>query len=113
MTNDKPALPEATELTLWKKPACPQCIGADLGFKAQKITPVYKELLADENAGAVAAFKANGFQQAPIIQFPAVIDGDEVLFEERTVTGNQVDDIAAYAAAVRELAARQEALIAA
>ena len=113
MTNDKPALPEATELTLWKKPACPQCTGADLGFKAKGIKPAYKELLAPENADALAAFKANGLMQAPIIQFPAVVDGDEVLFEARAVTGNRVDLIDAYAAAVKTLSARQEELVAA
>ena len=113
MTDTKPALPEATQLTLWKKPACPQCTGATLGLAGEGVTPEFKELLAAENAGALAAFKANGFASAPIIQFPAVVDGDEVLFAAKTVAGNQVNDIEAYGAAVRELAARRELLVAA
>lgn len=108
MTDTKPALPTATELTLWRKPACPQCTGAKLGMTAAGLTPAFKELLADENAAHLEAFKANGLQSAPIIQFPAVVDGDEVLFEAKTVAGNQVDDYTDYARALRELATRRE-----
>ena len=103
----KPALPVAEEATVWEKPACPQCMGAKLGLKAQGVTPAIKSLVTDP--AALALFKASGFASAPILQFPAVVDGDEVLFEATTVAGNQVDVIGQYGAAVKELAARQQA----
>ncbi len=108
MTDTKPALPKATEVTMWKKPACVQCMGATLHFKSKKITPAIKELFDEANADALAAFKANGIMQAPILQFPDVYDGDELVFEAQTVTGNRVDVIDDYAAAIAKVAARAE-----
>jgi len=110
MTDPKPALPEVTAPTLWSKPACPQCTGAKLGFTAAGVQPDIRQLL--EEPGALTAFKTAGFTSAPIIQFPEVRDGDEVLFEAKTVAGNQVDDIAAYGAAVKTLASRRELIAA-
>lgn len=110
MTDTKPALPTATEATVWEKPACPQCFGAKLGLKGQGVTPLIRSLV--EEPDALHAFKAHGFASAPILQFPTVRDGDEVLFEGKTVAGNQVDVIEAFGAAQRELAARSELIAA-
>lgn len=107
MTDSKPALPVVTEATIWEKPSCPQCIGAKLGLKGQGIAPAIKSLI--EDPATLAVFKANGFASAPILQFPSVIDGDEVLFAGKTVAGNQVHDIEAFGAAQRELAVRHAA----
>lgn len=108
MTDQKPALPIVTEATVWSKPACPQCIGAKLGLKGQLgHEPAIRSLI--EDPAALAVFKANGFSSAPILQFPEVADGDEVLFETTTVAGNQVNVIEEFGAAVKELAAREAA----
>lgn len=104
MTDTKPALPEATQPTVWQKPSCPQCTGAKLGLKGEGVVPELRELLADENAEVLAAFKAHGFASAPIIQFPAVRSGDEVLFEATTVAGNRIDIIQQYGKALRAAA---------
>lgn len=108
MTNDKPALPVVTEATVWEKPSCPQCFGAKLGLKGQGIIPDIRSLV--EEPAALAVFKAHGFASAPILQFPSIFDGDEQLFEGRTVAGNQVDVIEAYGAARRVLTARENVL---
>lgn len=107
MTDTKPALPTVTEATVWEKPACPQCIGAKLGLKAQGVTPAIKSLLADP--ATLPMFKAHGFSSAPILQFPTIVDGDEVLFESTTVAGNQVDVIEAFGAATKARLARDAA----
>ncbi|SDH37297.1 hypothetical protein [Microbacterium sp. 77mftsu3.1] len=101
------ALPAVEEMTLWQKPSCSQCIGAKLGLKAKGVTPVFKELLADENADNLQLFKNAGLASAPILQFPAVTFGDEVLFTATTVAGNRADVIEQYGAALKALAARE------
>lgn len=103
---DKPALPTVTEATVWEKPACPQCFGAKLGIKSQGIVPAIRSLVTEP--GALAVFKAHGFASAPILQFPTVRDGDEVLFTGVTVAGNQVEVIEAFGAATKTLTARVE-----
>jgi hypothetical protein len=100
--------PAVTELTIWTKTPCPQCIGAKLQFKSKHLVPFERAIAAPENADDFAALRAAGVAQAPIIQFPEVRDGDEVLFAARTTTGNQVDLIDAYADAERTLASRRE-----
>lgn len=100
--------PAVDELTIWTKTPCPQCIGAKFAFKSEQLTPVERVLTAEENAADFAVLRAAGVAQAPVIQFPEVRDGDTVLFPARTTTGNQVDLIAQYAAASRELAQRRE-----
>lgn len=104
MTDIKPALPIVTEATVWEKPSCPQCIGAKLGLKGQGVTPDIRSLVTEPEA--LATFKANGLASAPILQFPAVLDGDEVLYAGGTFAGNQVNEIEAFGAARRTLAAR-------
>ena len=109
MTDSKPALPVASEPTVWEKPSCPQCFGAKLGLKGQGVAPAIRSLVNEPEA--LAAFKANGFASAPILQFPAVLDGDEILYAGGTFAGNQVDEIEQYGAAVREVAAREAARV--
>lgn len=104
MTDPKPTLPAVTEATVWEKPSCPQCIGAKLGLKAHGITPTIRSLV--EDLDTLDVFKAHGFASAPILQFPAVTAGDEVLFEATTVAGNQVTVIEAFGKATKELASR-------
>lgn len=111
MTDTKPALPAVTEATVWEKPSCPQCIGAKLGLKGQGITPAIRGLLTEPEA--LAVFKANGFASAPILQFPAVVDGEDVLYEGGTFAGNRVDEIEKFGAATRELSERRAAPLAA
>jgi glutaredoxin len=101
-------LPAVSELTLWTKPSCPQCTGAKLGFKGEGVVPVELNITAPEHAATFDTFKAAGVAQAPVLQFPEVSDGAEVLFEAMTTVGNQVDVIKAYGQAVRELAVRTE-----
>lgn len=104
MTDSKPDLPVVTHATVWKKPSCPQCFGAIRGLESQGVVPDLREL--PEEPEALAAFKGNGFASAPILQFPAVIDGDEVLYKGGTFAGNQVLEIEAFGKAQRELAER-------
>lgn len=104
MTDSKPDLPVVTEATVWEKPSCPQCFGAKLGLKGQGVTPDIRSLVNEPDA--LAIFKANGLASAPILQFPAVIDGDKVLYKGGTFAGNQVDEIEAFGAATRLLATR-------
>lgn len=104
MTDNKPALPTVTEATVWEKPSCPQCFGAKLGLKSQGVTPEIRSLV--EEPDALSTFKAHGLASAPILQFPSVIDGDEVLYAGGTFAGNQVNEIEAFGAARRTLAAR-------
>ena len=98
-------IPTVTELTLWKKPVCPQCTGASRWMDHHGLVYQEQELTAEENFEQLKQFKSAGFAQAPIIQFPEVRDGDEVLFEAQTVTGNRVDLIDAFAAATSKVSA--------